>query len=240
MKIRVESTVSNKINDRSIVALAGIAELPLHIDLMYTHIPSLPQIFPIPGLHITVDHRALTKVEEHFLTRIFGQHAFPLHLSAIGSSFYSVVEWTDTDYFTELLHESLGCSSWTTDAYQAHFQLANSSHSHFRLKWIGETSCSLEYDHSDTSIAPKVPITSEVRPNYGYHSNLVLGGAFESIMVLGLLKRDFFMDPYEVQRIDFSPFEVKIIGSVDLEVPVSSPKAMLHAFTLTGKVQNGR
>jgi hypothetical protein len=240
MKFHVASTLASKINDRSVVELKGIAELPLHMDLTYIQTQSLPQIFPIAGLHVTVDHQELTKVEEHFLMRAFDKHKFPLHLSKMGSSFYAILDWDAGTYFMDLLQKSLECTSWNTDAYQAHFKQMNSSHSHFSLRWIGSSSCPLIYQQTDKTIPTKLTISSTINPKYGYHSNLGLHGDFDEVLVFGLLRRDFFIDPYEIQRIDFSPFHVNVVGSVDLEAPVTSPKAALHAFIVKGVVQNTR
>jgi hypothetical protein len=153
----------------------------------------------------------------------------------MGSSYYASVDWTLGSFMTRFIENESGCSRLTTDAFQFQLEKKNSSHSTFELHWIGDTDCNLPLQ--DPLLIMKSTTTTStviVHPTYGYHSKVHIAGKNNSTLFL-IIPKDFFVDPFELGRIDFSPFQVDVVGTVDVEVPVSSPKAMEHVLIVTGE-----
>lgn len=87
-------------------------------------------------------------------------------------------------------------------------------------------------DQLDNRMAKQSNVESySIEPKYGFHSNIniqVTSPPKTKSFLVNHFSRDFFADPYELDRIRFDSANVTTFGHVDLEVPANSQMARDH------------
>jgi hypothetical protein len=216
------------------ITLKGTIHMPLDFELVWISNKSNILIYPVPGIHISTT-KQLTKIETHYIAKLFSKtHDF--RFSPVKEMYYAH-EYDQQQPGMSLLQESLPCVITESLGYQIQFHSKNSSHSEYHLQWFGSVNLNCSSFVSDDAEIPKEPIVStslEMSPKHGFHSKFhIYVSSFVDRMILLPITRDFFVDPFEIQRIDFGPIHVQVHGNVDLEVPSNSKQAYGHFVTIS-------
>ena len=206
-------------------------EIPLDLDIVWISTNStLHQAIPIPGVHIS-SARTYSKVEQHFITRVFDTHVLP-ELDLIGEWYYGHKQLETNLFVQSIIQSEIKCESpLVPDAFQLSFRQLSRSNTEYTLNWMGELDqkCVEKLDIVDTWDAKNDrKVSVEIAPTKGFHSKFHIHVEPSSqSLVLASIPRDFFVDPFEIGRIDFGA-RVFTLGAVDLEVPSNSPDAQRH------------